>query len=105
RAPRGALRSKRNVSSVPPRIAMIRRKQAANIARDGLQCAKFGQQIAMRSCLRFESGLNYLKIDSKLCLREWRRVRVIYKRDAKGPDSCDDICVVRLRARKRTTSR
>jgi len=40
RAPRGALRSKRNVSSVPPRIAMASRRQAANILRNGFRHAK-----------------------------------------------------------------
>ena len=43
-----------------------------------------------------------MQIDSKLCLRVLRRVRVIYRRDAKGPDHCDDVCVVPLRARERT---
>ena len=37
------------------------------------------------------------QIDSKLCLRVWRRVRVIYRRDAQGPDHSDDFCIVCLR--------
>src|SRR3954451_22369876 len=113
RAPRGALWSKRNVSSVPPRIAMASRRQAANIVRSGFRHAEIERHTAKLSCLRFESdlnsglnnsGLNTLKIDSKLCLRDWQRSRVIYKRDAEGPDHCDDFCVVYLCARQRTTA-
>jgi hypothetical protein len=47
------------VSSVPPKIAMKRRRQAADIVRSGFRRAKIEQQTAKRSCPPFESGLNY----------------------------------------------